>query len=338
MPWWTLDALVTLAGIATPIVILLAILRVRRQPLWAEAFRRIRRNRLAMVCLALLSVYGTIAFLDSLIWRENKNAQPRSVVDRVFERPREPTYSAPMARYTLAERPPRRLKGMHILGTDGTGADVFYQTLKGARTAFVVGVFTYVVATPIALLAGMLAGYYGRRVDDAVQYVYTVLDSIPYILLLIALMLLLGQGLPQLVVALGITSWVGLCRLTRGETLKHRERDYVRGAKALGASDWQILTRHILPNLTPLILISVTLGVSGQILAETVLSYIGIGVEPGTGSWGMMIDAARQELARDPVVWWSFTSAVVAIFILVLAFNLFADALRDSLDPRLRSG
>jgi peptide/nickel transport system permease protein len=138
-------------------------------------------------------------------------------------------------------------------------------------------------------------------------------------------------------IALGITSWVGLCRLTRGETLRHRERDYVRAAKALGVSPFRILARHILPNLLPLVIISVTLGFSGLVLYEATLSYLQLGVEPGTGSWGNMIDGSRSELARDPIIWWNLASASTALFLLVLALNLFGDALRDAIDPRLRS-
>jgi peptide/nickel transport system permease protein len=240
-----------------------------------------------------------------------------------------------MASMTTGEPKPQKLKepGTHILGTDGTGQDVLYRTLKGARTAFIIGGLTSLIATPLALLFGLAAGYYGKGVDDGIQYLYSVLASIPSILLQIALVLVLGKGIFQICIALGITSWVGLCRLTRGETLKHRDREYVRAAKALGVSDFRLLTRHILPNLLPVIIITVTLGFSGLILSESILSYLGIGVDADMGSWGNMIDAARDELARDPVIWWNITSASVALFILVLAFNLLGDALRDAVDP-----
>jgi peptide/nickel transport system permease protein len=164
-----------------------------------------------------------------------------------------------------------------------------------------------------------------------------VLDSIPDILLLIALLMVLGKGFTQMCIALGVTSWVGLCRMVRGETLKHREREYVRAARALGVSPGRILLHHILPNLLPLVVISVTLTLSRLIMAETVLSYLQLGVEAGVGSWGNMIDAARLELAREPIIWWNLLAASVALFLLVLAFNLFAIALRDAIDPRLRS-
>ena len=325
-----------------PVLILAALVwavwRAGREPLWAEAFRRLRRNPVAVVALCVILLYGTVAFLDSVGWRQGKNAEFRTVVDRVFQRPQERTYSAPLAKRTTGEPDPQPLQhGRHILGTDAVGDDVLYKALKGCRTAVIVGGLTSLIVTPLALFFGLIAGYYGRRIDDLVQYVYTVLDSIPNILLLIALMLVLGRGLTQLCIALSVTAWVGLCRLTRGETLKHREREYVRAAKALGVSDARILARHILPNLLPIVIINVTLGFSGRVLSEAVLSYLGIGVDPGTGSWGNMIDAARLELAREPIIWWNLTAASAALFILVLAFNLLGDALRDAVDPRLRS-
>lgn len=316
-----------------------ALTRARRQPLWAEAYRRIGRNRAALVALAVIGVFALAAFSDSIAWTDKKTQTRRSLLDRAFERAKERTYSAPLATMTTGEPVPRRLahpRG-HLLGTDGVGDDVLYRTLKGARTAFIIGGLTSLIATPLALLFGMMAGYFGKRADDAIQYLYTVLASIPDVLLLIALILVLGKGLIQLCVALGITSWVGLCRLSRGETLKHRDRDYVRAARALGVSNGRILARHILPNLLPVIIIQTTLAFSGLVLYEAILSFLGVGVGPETGSWGNMIDAARDELARDPLIWWNLTAAGTALFLLVLAFNVFGDALRDAVDPRLRS-
>lgn len=318
--------------------LLLAILRSRRTPLWSEAYRRLGRNRLAVAALAVILIYGTIAFLDSLGWMANQNARRVTIVDRIFERPAERTYSAPLAKFTTGEPMPQRLRERHWLGTDGVGQDVFYRTLKGARTAFILGGLTWLIVTPLALLLGMMAGYFGRHIDDTIQYVYTVLASIPSILLLVAMMMALGRGLVQMSIALGVTSWVYLCRVVRGEVMKHRDREYVRAARALGASHARILVRHILPNLLPIVVISITLGVSNLILSEAILSYLQLGVDPGTGSWGNMIDAAKLELARDPIIWWNLTAASTALFFLVLAFNLFGDALRDAIDPRLRSG
>ncbi len=324
-----------------PIVMLFGILvaafRARKQPLWREAYRRMGRNPWARVALVILTVYGGIAVLDSIAWADKKGADQLSVIDRVFAREDEKTYSAPFAQETTGEPVPQKLKGFHLLGTDAVGKDVLHQTLKGARTAIIIGGLTSFIATPLALVFGMCAGYFGKRVDDGVQYVYTVLDSIPSILLLVSLLMVLGKGVPQICIALGVTSWVGLCRLSRGETLKHRDREYVRAARALGLSHSAILRKHILPNLLPLVIINVTLGFSGVVLYEAILTYLGIGVPPGTGSWGNMIDGARLELAREPLIWWNLVAASSALFILVLAFNILGDALRDAVDPRLRS-
>jgi peptide/nickel transport system permease protein len=319
-------------------VLLYAIVRAGRQPLWAEAYRRLRGNVVAMIALGIISVYGVIALLDSVSWQDNKITRSQTVLDRIFKGiPQERTYSAPSGTMTFGEPHPQPLKGRHVLGTDGNGQDVMVQTLKGCRTAIIIGGFTSIIATPVALLFGMMAGYFGKRVDDAVQYTYSVVSSIPDILLLISLLLVFGKGLDKLCYALGVTAWVSLCRLIRGETLKHRDRDYVRAARALGVGPFRIMGKHILPNLLPTVIISVTLGFSGLVLSETILSYLGIGVEAGTGSWGNMIDAARLELARDPIIWWNLAGATTALFLLVLAFNIFGDALRDAIDPRLRT-
>jgi peptide/nickel transport system permease protein len=313
-----------------------AIWRACQQPLWIEAFRRLRYNRLAMTALAVIAVYVLLGVLDSISWSDNRNADPKTIIDRVFAQTAERTYSAPFAHWTTAEPHPHPVHHLHILGTDGNGNDVLYMAIKGCRTALVIAVLTSLLATPVALLFGLLAGYFGKRVDDAVQYIYTTLDSIPGILLLIALLMVLGRGLTQICIAMGVTSWVFLCRLVRGETLKHREREYVRAARALGVSPWSIMFRHILPNLLPIVLINVTLSLSGLVLAEVFLAYLGLGVQPGTGSWGSMIDSARLELAREPIIWWNLAAAFVTASLFVLALNLFGDALRDALDPRLR--
>lgn len=328
---------------AIPIVILaafvFAILQGRRQPLWAEAYRRLGRNRLAVASMVVLFLYFGIALLDSIGFKDATTHDRKTVVDRIFQRPRERTYSAPGGTITAGERNPHPLvaPGSHVLGTDGVGEDVLYRTIKGCRTAIIVGGLTTLIALPLAVALGLIAGYFGKITDDVVQYVYTVMATVPDVLLLIAMILVLGRGLIQLCIALGVTSWVTLCRLVRGETLKHRDREYVRAAKALGASPLRIMVKHILPNLLPLIIISTTLGFSGLVLAEAVLSYLGVGVGPEVGSWGNMIDGARDELSRNPVIWWTLTAATVALFGLVLALNILGDALRDAIDPKLRS-
>lgn len=307
-----------------------------RTPLWSEAVRRMRRRPLVVLATLVVALFGLIAIADSYSWSSGRHQAPKTVLDRLFERPTERTYSAPLATRTV-EASPKPLQAKHLLGTDGVGNDVLYRTLKGVRTAFLIGGLTTLIVVPVALLMGMVAGYYGRRVDDLVQYVYTVLDSIPGILLLIAMMMVLGQGVPQLCIALGVTSWVGLCRLVRGETLKQRDREYVLAARSLGLGTGRILLRHILPNLMPVVIIAATLGFSRLVLAEAILSYLGVGVPDDAGSWGNMIEGARLELAREPSIWWNLASASVALFLLVLALNILGDALRDGIDPRLRS-
>lgn len=241
----------------------------------------------------------------------------------------------------------------HVFGTDKVGIDVFYESIKSVRTGLVIGTLTTLIMLPFAVMLGIMAGFYRGWVDDAIQYLYTTLSSIPGILLIAAAVLSVDVfvenhqqyfstiyqradfRLLALCVVLGITSWTGLCRLLRGETLKLRELDYIQAATAFGVSNMKIITRHILPNVMHIVLIMLVLDFSGLVLAETVLSYIGVGVDPSTYSWGNMINNARMELARDPVVWWSLCAAFIMMSILVLAANLFADAVRDAFDPRL---
>jgi peptide/nickel transport system permease protein len=240
--------------------------------------------------------------------------------------------------------------GYHVLGTDQVGQDVLYRSLKGCRVGLVVGTLTTLIATPLAILFGIAAGYLGGRVDDIIQYIYTTLSSIPNILLIAAAMLIVTSRLEGqqaalasdtrllwLCVVLGIGSWTGLCRLLRGETLKVRENEYVEAAEAFGVGRFEIMLRHLLPNVMHIVLISIILRFSGLVLAEAVLAYVGIGVDPSMESWGNMINAARLDISRDPVVWWNLLAAFLFMFGLVLPANIFGDAVRDALDPRLKT-
>ena len=211
---------------------------------------------------------------------------------------------------------------------------MLHLTLKGARVALLIGGLTSLIVIPVALLFGVSAGYFGGRLDGAVFFLMSTLASIPGLLLLIALIMALGHGTVQVCVALGVTGWVGFCRVARGETLKLRELDYVHAARALGGTSPGIIVRHVVPNLAHLVVITFVLTFSGLVLSEAVLSWLGIGLD---GSWGQMIDRARDELARDPIIWWNLGGASVALFGLILAVNLVGDAVRDVLDPRTRS-
>ncbi|HEU4430546.1 MAG TPA: ABC transporter permease [Myxococcota bacterium] len=243
----------------------------------------------------------------------------------------------------------------HPFGTDVTGNDVLYQSLKSIRTAFVIGSLATLATLPLAVVLGIMAGYFKGWIDDAIQYFYTVLSSIPNILLIAACVLmvqvfldthedLFETGLERadlklflLCMVLGFTGWSGLCRLLRGETLKLRELEFVQAAQAFGVSSARIMTRHIFPNVAHLMLIVLVLEFSSLILYEAVLSYVGVGVDPSMNSFGGMINLGRSEMSRDPVVWWSLSSAFLFMFSLVLAANLFADGVRDAFDPRARA-
>ena len=240
----------------------------------------------------------------------------------------------------------------HIFGTDKVGEDVFYQTIKSIRTGLVIGSLTTFIMLPLAVVFGILAGFYRGWVDDIIQYIYTTLNAIPSVLLIAASILMVQVYMANhpesftnlesrsdlrllfLCLILGVTSWTGLCRMLRAETLKLREMGYVQAAKVLGVKPFGILFQHILPNVMHIILIAIVLDFSALVLAEAVLSYINIGVDPSTYSWGNMINGARLEMAREPVVWWPLIAAFVFMFVLVLTANLFADAVRDAFDPR----
>lgn len=244
----------------------------------------------------------------------------------------------------------------HILGTDKVGQDVVYQSVKSIRTGVLIGTLATLVTLPLAIVLGISAGYFKGWVDDVVQFIYTTLSSIPGILLIAASVLLIDVYIETnseqfnltilrsdfkfiaLCAILGLTSWTTLCRLLRAETLKVSQLDYVQAAHAFGVSHTGVIRKHILPNVTHIILIAIVLDFSAFVLAEAVLSYIGVGVDPNMYSWGNMINAARSELSRDPSVWWSVVSAFILMFTLVLAANLFSDEVRNAFDPHTAKG
>ncbi len=262
--------------------------------------------------------------------------------------------SATLLAFALVAGPAAALAtGYHVFGTDKVGQDVLYLTLKSIRTGLLIGTLTTLIMLPAAVLLGILAGYLGGWVDDLIQYLYTTLNSIPGVLLIAAAVLMMqvlidthpeafataadraDARLLALCAIMGVTSWTGLCRLLRGETLKLREMDYIQAARAFGVGRLAIMLRHILPNVMHIVIIALVMDFSGLVLAEAVLSYVGIGVDPNTVSFGTMINAARMELAREPMVWWSLAAAFCFMFALVLSANLFSDAVRDAFDPRM---
>ncbi|MCI4410531.1 MAG: ABC transporter permease [Thiotrichales bacterium] len=240
----------------------------------------------------------------------------------------------------------------HVLGTGKVGEDVLYASLKGVRTGILIGGLTTLLTLPFAVVMGIVAGYFKGWVDDVVQYLYTTLNAVPGVLLIASAMLLAQLYLAQhadvfaseqeradvrlllVCLVLGLTGWTGLARILRAESLKLREMEYVKAASAFGVSHVRIIGRHLLPNLGHLVLISAVLDFSGLVLAEAVLSYVGIGVDPTMPSWGNMINLARQELNREPVVWWNLLGAFVGMFTLVLSVNLLADRVQHVFNPR----
>ena len=278
----------------------------------------------------------------------------RTAVRRWPEVPWPATYAALALLLAVAGPTILLAQGYHVLGTDKIGQDVLYQALKSVRTSLVIGTLTTLVLLPVGIVAGIAAGYFKGWVDDAIQYVYTTLNSIPGVLLIAASVLMVQVyvdthpelfptvaqrsdfRLLSLCVILGALNWTGLARLLRGEALKLSELEYIQAAHAFGVSHARILGRHILPNVSHIIVIALVMEFSGLVLAEAVLSYVGVGVDPSTISFGTMINAARLEMAREPMVWWSLAAAFVFMFALVLAANLFADAVRDGFDPRVR--
>jgi peptide/nickel transport system permease protein len=245
--------------------------------------------------------------------------------------------------------------GYHVFGTDLTGNDVFYRVVKSIRTAIVMGSLTTAAILPFGLLLGIVGGYLRGWADDAIQYFYTVLSSIPAVLLIAACVLMIQVFIDKnaalfetgiersdlkllfLCLIIGLTEFATICRLVRGETLKLRELDYVQASQAFGASASKIMFKHIMPNVMHIVIITLVLEFSQIVLYEAVLSYVGVGVDPSMSSFGTMLNLARSEMARDPIVWWNLATAFVFMLGLVLAINLFADGVRDAFDPRART-
>jgi peptide/nickel transport system permease protein len=295
-----------------------------KHSLWFIAIRQLRKNRIAVFSIFVIMVYIIMALFVQFgfmakSYNEKHSAPGEISSGRIVMLFRE--YEPPSSEFWF--------------GTDIFGRDVFQKTVYGVRTALMIGLVTSLIAIPIGLILGAMAGYFGGLVDEIIVWFYSAVASIPGLLLLLSLSLIFGRGLKGVYLAIGLTSWVGLCRLVRGEVLKIKNVEYVQAARALGASHFRIIFLHIIPNVFHLVIINFTLQFCYAIKSEVILSYLGIGVELGQPSWGNMIQSARQELQRG--VWWQFAAATVAMLIIVLAFNLFGDALRDALDPRLKN-
>ena len=307
-------------------------------------------TRIAVGAVGGLGTFAVLAFITLALHRWRRRAAPQS--HDIHPVARRWALITLGLIFILAGAMASLSDNFHVFGTDKVGQDVLYQVLKSLRTALVIGLVPTLVTLPIGVVLGLAAGYFRGKVDDAIQYVYTTVSAIPGVLLIAAAVLSIQVMLDNhpewfatavergdvrllsLCIILGMTSWTGIARLLRGESLKMREYEYVQAARAFGVSAGRILLRHILPNVFPIILITMVMEFSTLVLAEAVLSYIGIGVDPTMFSFGLMINNARMELSREPVVWWTLTAAFIFMVVLVLAANILADAVRDALDPR----
>ena len=283
--------------------------------LWADVWCRLRKNRIAMICLVLVGVYTLLAlYAEGVHFYYHHNDITPSYEKLYLDRDYEPPSI------------------QHWMGTNGLGQDVMARLVQGVRIAYRVGIITSLIAIPIGVVLGCLAGYFGGKTDDFIVWLYSTFASMPGLLFILAISMVVGKGLFGVYLGIGLTTWVSLCRLVRGEVMKHKEQTYVQAATALGLSSGRIMFRHILPNITHVIIVTFTLRFPAAVGTEVFMSYLGLGVQ-NEPSWGKMIDVARLRLWQG--MWWEMTFVTLALFFLVLAFNLLGDALRDAMDPRL---
>lgn len=289
--------------------------KVKGNSLWSDALRRLLADRIAFFSFIVIVLYILTAVLVKLGLLA----------------------SGWQATIGASQSPPN-LEGSYLewMGLDIFGRSVLMKTIQGAYTALYVGFVSATISIPIGFVLGAFAGYFGGWIDDLITWLYTTLSNIPEILLLTAMAFALGKGIESMVIALGVTSWVGVCRLIRAEFIKHKNREYVIAASAIGGSHMRRIFKHILPNVLHIVIIGFSLSFVVGIKSEVVLTYLGLGMSVGEGSsWGLMIGDAAGELVQG--IWWGLGSAALAMFPIVLAFSLFTDALRDAFDPKLRT-
>ena len=282
--------------------------RERGESLGRRAARNLRRDRTAMACFVVIAAYVGVALLGytGLL----PDFQER--VGGSYE--------------------PPSLSFAKIFGTDIFGRSILYKILAGTETAMTIGFIVTGISLPIGITLGALAGYYGGRIDAGIVWLYSVISSVPSILLIVGISYVLEKGIVAICIALGAVSWVGLCRLIRGEGLKHRNREYVLAVRLLGAGDAIIIFRHILPNVIHLAIVTASLLVLSSIKSEVILTFLGVGIQDGA-SWGTMITDATGELVTG--IWWPLAGVTTAMFVIIYALNVAGDALRDARDPKL---
>ncbi len=326
--------------------------------LYTDAFHKLRKDKLSTTCFIIIVCMLILGFLSLIPGFAPKQSlrgiDPVTKIDRHYHPPTLLLASGLVQEVNgkpLTEAQEEAFDGGFLnaaawqapLGRDQHGRSVLALLMHAIRLAFIIGFVTTVISTLIALPIGALAGYFGGITDEIVVWFYTTLASIPQLLLLIGLIASLPQDLRNdsdwalyaVLVVIGITTWVGLARLVRAEVLKHKNREYVQAARSLGFNHGRTIFVHILPNISHIAIIMFTINFISSVNLEVFLSFIGIGIPAEALTFGQMIARAKQELTRDPSVWWPLTSASILLFILSLAFSFFGDALRDALDPKL---
>jgi peptide/nickel transport system permease protein len=284
-------------------------MNLKSESLGQRAWTRLKRSRLTMTCFGIIAFYLALAVLGHM-------GLVPDFQKKVGEKFLEPSLANPAL----------------WLGTDIFGRSVLFKLIAGAKTALTLGFAVAAISLPIGLFLGAIAGYFGSKVDVCVQWLYSVIVSVPYILLIMAITYTLGKGMLSICVAMGVVGWVGLCRMTRAEFMKLREREFVMASRLLGAGNLRIIFRHILPNVMHIAVVAASMEIMGAIKAEVILTFLGVGVQDGS-SWGQMIADAPGELLTG--IWWPTFGVSVALFLIVFALNRVGDALRDALDPRL---
>jgi peptide/nickel transport system permease protein len=329
--------------------------------LWTLAWRRLRRDRVALACMTIIGAFlalmlGSMAGLVAADWEDEAGVSyARPYFATAGKGPEAPTAArleqdAPVDLSDIDPLAPRYAEWRERtatvatvveprratlpLGGDQWGRDVLKKTIKGSEVSIQVGLTAALMATVIGTLLGALAGYWGGRTDNLLEWLYNVLTSIPYILLILAFAAVLGRGMLTIIMILGLTGWTGVYRLMRAEYLRHREREYVLAARAIGVSHGSRMFAHILPNTSHVVLVQFSLLVVAFIKTEVILSFLGLGVPVNVVSWGTILAEAQNELVMGK--WWQLTVAGAAMAVLVTAVSLLTDAMRDALDPKLR--
>lgn len=275
---------------------------------YGDALHRLKKNKMAMSCAGLLLILILIAILAPLISPYDPNYQD---------------YNAVLGEPCKA----------HLFGTDEYGRDILSRILYGSRVSISIGIVAQIVASIVGIALGSLAGYYGGWLDNVISRVMEIFQAFPDLIFAMAIMTFMGKGVLNLFIALGLLTWVRTARMIRASVMQLKEKEYIEASRACGASTYWIIMKGLVPNCLSTIIVLVTLGIPNAIMYEASLSFLGIGIQPPTPSWGNMISAAQTFISYRPV--YSIMPGV-AIMITVIAFNIFGDGLRDALDPKLR--